>query len=69
MANFTHYTANDITPNRCTITGCYESETAAREAIETDDQSQYFCAASTGDASDMTEGTRAYHRDGVCWRA
>jgi len=65
---FTHYTANDITPNRCTITGRYESETAARAAIESDDASGCFEAASIGDASDMPIGTRAYHRDGVCWR-
>lgn len=67
MAKFAHYTANDITPNRCTITGRYTTMAAAQAAIESDDDSGYFEAASTGDSSDLEIGVRAYHLDGVCW--
>jgi hypothetical protein len=66
---YTHYTANDITPNRCTITGRFASMAQAQAAIESDDESGYFEAASAGDASDMAIGTLACHLNGVCWRA
>lgn len=58
-----YYTANDITPNRCTITGVYESRSDAEGAIEAEDESGCFESSDSG----LTEGTRAYHLDETCW--
>jgi hypothetical protein len=66
MANVAtkHYTANDITPNRCTITGVYSTSQAAEAAVESDDESGVF---ELGDGPEPEVGERAYHRDGMCW--
>ena len=59
----TYYvTANDITPSRCTVTGCYTRESAAQAAVESDDNSGVFEAY-----EDMAEGARVWHRDGAAW--
>lgn len=62
MAKF--ITANDITETRCTVTGCYDSRSAADAAVESDEESQVFETESP-----IHEGVRAYHQDGRAWFA
>lgn len=60
-----YYTANDITPNRCTILDSFATHAAAEAAIETDDDAGVF---ELRDGSDAIEpGARAYHLDGTVW--
>ncbi len=42
MTTTYYVTANDITPSRCTVTGCYTRLSAAEAAVESDDMSGVF---------------------------
>ncbi len=55
--------ANDVTPNRCTVLGVYDSRDAAEEAAESAELAR--CFAVDGPAPAI--GERAYHADGVAW--
>jgi hypothetical protein len=63
-----YYTANDITTNRCTITGCYTRRTDAEAAVESDDLSRVFASEQT-----LEIGLRAVHESNesseYVWRA
>ncbi len=64
MAKATYYyTANNITPNRCTITGQHSSRDLAEAAIEGDDESGVFQSSEDG----LAQGALAYHRRGEIW--
>lgn len=60
----TYYTANDITPSRCTITGVYKRRDQAEGAIESDDESGMFESDET-----LEIGLRAVHANGCVSRA
>jgi hypothetical protein len=57
-----YYTANDITPNRCTITGCYSRRSEAEAAVESDDLAAVFSSE-----QDLDLGTRAVQDGENCW--
>jgi hypothetical protein len=54
-------TANDITPNRCTVIDSFSSHAAAEASIESDDEAGVFELLDGTD--ELAAGTRAFHDD------